>query len=262
MPELPDLQVFSMNLKKHILNKPVVSVTIYNSSGMNVPSDAFVSSVVNSCIVDIVRVGKELYFHLSNKAVFSVHLMLNGQFRLSDANKVAAIQDKIISLAFTDNSALSVSDYKGLCKVALNPRVSDIPDVLSERFDYKYFTDAIKRYSRMNVKAFLVDQKILKGIGNAYADEILFAANISPESVAGKISDQALSDLFSAIGSVLTAAIDNILKIAPDIVSGEERSFLKVHNPRLSVTTEGDPIIVNQIATKKTYYTRKQRIYK
>ena len=45
MPELPDLQVFSINLKKHILNKPIVSVAVYNSSRMNVPSDVFIHGV-------------------------------------------------------------------------------------------------------------------------------------------------------------------------------------------------------------------------
>jgi len=262
MPELPDLQVFSMNLKKHVLNKPVVSAAVYNIQRMNVPSDVFVNGVINSDIVDIVRVGKELHFHLSNGNVFSVHLMLNGQFKLSAVEKTGSIPYKIISVAFKDNSALSVSDYKGLCKVTFNPGKSHIPDVLSEKFDYEYFTGAVKRNPRMNVKAFLIDQNILKGIGNAYADEILWKANISPESVIGKIPDEALYDLFSAIGDVLTDAIGNIIKIAPDIISGEERGFLKVHNPRKSVTDEGDTIIVKEIAAKKTYYTKKQRLFK
>lgn len=262
MPELPDLHVFALNLKKHILNKPVVSASVYNFNKVNVPPEVFANGVVHSEIMDIVRVGKELYFHLSNGNVFSVHLMLSGQFKLSTIEKAGGIQAKIISLAFTDNTALSVSDYKGLCKVTLNPRESNIPDALSEKFDYDYFTGAVKRKPGMNVKAFLIDQNILKGIGNAYADEILWKANISPESVVGKIPDEALYDLFSAIGGVLTDAIENILKIVPDTICGEERSFLKVHNPRKSVTDEGDGIIVKEIAAKKTYYTKKQQLFK
>lgn len=261
MPELPDLQVFSMNLKKHILNKPVVSATVYNRSKMNVPSGVFVNGIINSDIVDIVRVGKEVHFHLSNGNLFSVHLMLNGKFKLSEIEKVGSIQYKIISIAFKDNIALSVSDFQSLCKITFNPSESNVPDALSEKFDYGYFTGVVKRNPRMNVKAFLIDQNILKGIGNAYADEILWKANISPESVVGKIPDEAFSDLFSAIGDVLTGAIGNIIKIAPDIVSGEERSFLKVHNPRKSATDEGDTILVKEIATKKTYYTKKQRLF-
>jgi formamidopyrimidine-DNA glycosylase len=261
MPELPDLQVFSMNLKKHILNKPIVSAAVHNSRKMNVLSDVFANGLINSHIVDIERVGKELYFHLSNGNVFSVHLMLNGQFKLSDAEKVGSIQHKIISIVFQDNSALSVSDYQSLCKVTFNPKKSSVPDALSEKFDYAYFAGVAGRNSRMNVKAFLIDQKILKGIGNAYADEILWKADISPESVVGRIPEEALSGLFAAIGDVLRDAIDNILKIAPDIISGEERGFLKVHNPRKKATEEGDPILVKEIATKRTYYTKKQRLF-
>ncbi|NJD01161.1 MAG: hypothetical protein FIA99_00845 [Ruminiclostridium sp.] len=61
---------------------------------------------------------------------------------------------------------------------------------------------------------------------------------------------------------MLTDAIGNIIKIAPDIISGEERSFLKVHNHRKSATDEGDAIIVKEIATRKTYCTKKQRLFK
>ncbi len=262
MPELPDLQVFSMNLKKHILNKPVTCVTVYSSHKINVPSDVFVSSVADSRIVDIVRAGKELYFHLSNGNIFSVHLMLNGEFKLSPVEEVGRIQYKIISIAFTDNSALTVSDYKTLCKVTLNPVKSNTPDALSEKFNYEYLTGRVKSKPNMNVKAFLIDQSIVRGIGNAYADEILWKANISPESVVGKIPDEALADLFYAVGSVLTDAIGSILEIAPDIISGEKRGFLKVHNSKKSKTDEGDPIIVKEIASKRTYYTKRQRLFR
>ncbi len=261
MPELPDLQVFSMNLKKQILNKPIVSVTVNNSRKMNVPAAVFVNGVLYSNIVDIVRVGKELHFHLSNGNAFSVHLMLHGGFNLSSVEEIGSIKYKILSIAFEDNSALSVSDFQSLCTVTFNPNKSKVPDALSEKFDYKYFTGAVKRKSIMNVKAFLTDQNILKGIGNAYADEILWKANISPESVVGKIPDEALSGLFSAIGDVLRDAIGNIVKIAPDIISGEERSFLKVHNRKKTETDEGETILVKEIATRKTYYTKKQKLF-
>lgn len=261
MPELPDLQVFSMNLKKQIINKPIVSATVYNGQKMNVTSNAFVNGVVNSEIIDIERIGKELYFHLSNGNVFSVHLMLHGRFKVADTAQNDDAQHKIISINFGDHSSLSVSDYQNLCKVTFNPRKNNIPDALSEQFDYGYFTGAIKRNPGMNVKAFLIDQHILKGIGNAYADEILWKANVSPESIIGKIPDGAVSDLFLAIGDVLKDAIDNIIKIAPNILSGEERSFLKVHNPRKLSTDDGDPILVKEIADKRTYYTNKQKLF-
>lgn len=261
MPELPDLHVFSMNLKKRILDKPVVSAAVHNGIRVSVPSDKFIKGVINSKIVDIVRIGKELYFHLSNGNVFSVHLMLNGQFRLSSVDEIDGIRNKIISIDFEDKSALSVSDYQGLCRITFNPRISNVPDALSEEFNYAYFADTVRRNPRMNVKAFLIDQNLLRGIGNAYADEILWKAGISPECVVGKIPGEALKGLFSAIADVLTDAIDKILKIAPDIVSGEERSFLKVHNPKKSATDEGDAIIVKQVASKKTYYTKKQKLF-
>jgi formamidopyrimidine-DNA glycosylase len=70
-----------------------------------------------------------------------------------------------------------------------------------------------------------------------------------------------LHALFDAIPFVLNDAIQNIQRIAPDIISGEERSFLKVHNPRLKCTDDGDAIIKKQVAGKTTYFTGKQELF-
>jgi hypothetical protein len=68
--------------------------------------------------------------------------------------------------------------------------------------------------------------------------------------------------LYAAIRPVLEDAVGNILAAFPDIVGGEERGFLKVHNRDKSATDEGEPILVKEIAEKKTYYTAKQRRFR
>lgn len=261
MPELPDLQVFSGNLKKLYLNKPIVSAVVHNAIKLNVPMVAFADGVVGGHMTDIIRVGKELFFHLSNGNVFSVHLMLNGEFTAIAAEKIDSVPYKIVSFVFDDHSALCISDYQGAAKVTLNPTMTTTPDALSPQFDADYFAGVTKRYSRMNVKSFLIDQKIVKGIGNAYADEILWKANISPECVVGKIPEEAQQELYAAIGYMLGDAIENILRLSPDRISGEERSFLRVHNSKRKISEDGEPILVKDIATKRTYYTKKQRLF-
>ena len=262
MPELPDLHVFCQNLKKQVLDKPIVCVTLSNRGKFNATPAAFTSALKGSSIADVARVGKELHFQLSSKKVFAVHLMLSGQFHLLSAEAAEGIPYRVFSVAFQDGGALSVSDPRNMCRVTLNPRKSDVPDVLAAEFDPAYFARAARNNPWSNVKAFLIDQNIMKGIGNAYADEILWKADISPESIVEKIPPEALSDLYSAIGDVLKDAIDSILRISPDIVSGEERSFLKVHHPKKTATEEGEPILVKEIATKRTYYTQKQRLFR
>ena len=102
---------------------------------------------------------------------------------------------------------------------------------------------------------------IMRGIGNAYLDEILWKANISRIYV-GQIPPEALSELYAAISYVLTDAIENILRLTPDSISGEERSLLRVHSPTKTRTDEGEPILVKDIVEKRTYYTRKQRRFR
>lgn len=262
MPELPDLQIFAKNLRKRILDKPVASAEVFNKLKINVLADAFIETLSGSSVVEIARDGKELQFKLSNGSSFNVHLMLNGRFNICAAEELHKINSKIIALRFEDGQVLTVSDYQGLCKVTLNAKPSNVPDALSNEFTFEYFCRLINKNAKKNIKAFLIDQKIVRGIGNAYADEILWKADISPESDCGKIPVEYLRALYDAVSFVLNDAIGNIERIAPDIISGEERSFLRVHNSKKKFTDDGDKIIVKEIVSKKTYFTEKQKLFK
>ena len=260
MPELPDLHIFSENLKKRILNKNIDSITVHNRRKIDTP-DLFSKKLTGTSIRDIVRDGKELFFYLSNDNCFSVHLMLNGKFFICNRDEEGKINGKIMTLCFEDEQIFTIADYQGLCRITLNPKAPKTPDALSNAFTFEYFKGTIKRNSWKNIKALLIDQNVVRGIGNAYVDEILWKADISPESVSGKIPEEKVKDLYEAIPFVLIDAIHNIRKISPDIISGEERSFLRVHNPRRKLTDEGDKIIVKTVASKTTYFTEKQKLF-
>lgn len=262
MPELPDLQVFSNNLGSLITHKEIVSVDVNNPRKVNISGNEAQAVLAGSQIVDIIRDGKELFFHTDNKKVFSVHLMLNGKFDVCDTSLLSGIKYKILSINFADRQSFVISDFQGLCKVEFDPIVSNVPDALGSNFTFEYLLATASKNSRKNIKAFLINQDVVKGIGNAYADEILWHANISPESTVGKIPEGKLHDLYNAISHVLSDAIYNIKKINPDIISGEERSFLKVHNSKKQYTEEGDPIIIKKIASKTTYYVERQELFK
>ncbi|MCI9141924.1 MAG: hypothetical protein HFH87_04780 [Lachnospiraceae bacterium] len=261
MPELPDLQVFSKNLMKRIAHREIVSAELLNRSRVNVDGDTVRAKLLQTKIADIVRKGKELYFQLENDEVFSVHLMLSGRFHICAPEEAAGIPYKILSIGFEGEESLVISDFQSLCKVTFNPVETNVPDALGENFTLAYLQNAVRRNQRKNIKAFLIDQSIVKGIGNAYADEILWKANISPKSTAGKIPEARLAELYAAVADVLKDAITNIERISPDIISGEERSFLKVHNSRKRYTDEGDRILVQKIAAKTTYYTERQQLF-
>jgi len=260
MPELPDLHVFSENLKKQILHKDIASVSVYNTRKIDTP-DSFSGTLTGTSITDIIRDGKELHFLLKNGNCFSVHLMLSGQFFISDPGGAERISSKIFALFFADTRAFVVADIQALCRVNLNPKPSKAPDAMSDKFTLQYFSEAMKKNPYRNIKDLLIDQKVVRGIGNAYVDEILWKANISPESISGKIPEDKVRDLYEAIPFIFDDAINNIRNISPDIINGEERSFLRVHNPRKKYTDQGDRIIVKYVASKKTYYTDKQKLF-
>lgn len=261
MPELPDLQVFSKNLMKRIAHRKIISADVFSVSRLNVNEETVRTKLLDTRITDIVRRGKELYFQLENNEVFSVHLMLSGKFHICAPGEVSGIPYKLLSVGFEDDEAFVISDFQGMCKITFNPAATNTPDALGETFTLAYLQNAVRRNQRKNIKAFLIDQSIVKGIGNAYADEILWKANISPKSTAGKIPEDRLSALHKAISDVLIDAIANIERISPDIISGEERSFLRVHNSRKRYTEDGDRILIEKIAAKTTYYTERQQLF-
>jgi formamidopyrimidine-DNA glycosylase len=115
---------------------------------------------------------------------------------------------------------------------------------------------------RTVIKTILLDQHIIRGIGNAYADEILWEAGISPFSIANKIPADKIKDLAAAIKKVLKDGEHQIKKEKPDIISGEVRDFLKIHNARKKESPTGASIQQKAIGGRKTYFTEEQKLYK
>lgn len=258
MPELPDLEAYSKNLKKIVIGQKIKEVIIYKPGKLNVTSeeinDALVSFRINNCYRD----GKEMMFTFDNEHLLKIHLMLNGMFNIT--NNMNRIDFKMFALDFGDIS-LIVSDPAGWAKMELNPQKSKVPDALADAFTFEYFAQMITKKKTKNIKAFLIDQKIVRGIGNAYVDEILWEAKISPESKAGKIPENILIKLFDSIKVVLNRSISEILEVKSDIISGEIRNFMRVHHRDKYKCPNGYPIQCKKVVSKKTYFTEEQQIY-
>lgn len=257
MPELPDLTVFAENLSPQVKGEKVAEVSWHHRGRLNATADELSSSLVGSFISRVERAGKEICFAMDNGNLLFVHLMLNGQFVLAPRGKIASFA--ILTISFENGKALTVQDPKGLATISLNPRREDVPDALEVNDGLLRRLIAAK--PKMLAKAFLIDQKILRGIGNAYADEILWKAGISPRSVVGKLPDEVTAALAKAVHSVLVAAIEQIRKEHPGIIAGEVRDFLAVHNPSRTISPDGHPIRVENISSKKTYFTDGQVLY-
>ncbi|CAN5371811.1 DNA-formamidopyrimidine glycosylase [soil metagenome] len=260
MPELPDLQVFSRNLIKLFKGKTLSTVKVFAHKKLNVPAKELQEALEGAKLQEVVRDGKELFFHFDNKNILSLHLMLHGEIRLlQDDSKE---KTKVIELVFNDGSGFTVTDYMKQATPRLNPPAQKGMDALSAELTPAFLKKKMVASKKAGIKTFLMDQKKIKGIGNAYADEILWEAKISPFSLCGEIPDEKAADLSKAIKSVLKDAEKQILKEHPDLITGEVRDFLKIHNHRVDESPNGKPIKTAEINGRKTYYTDEQKLYK
>lgn len=101
------------------------------------------------------------------------------------------------------------------------------------------------------IKTVLTDGKIVQGIGNAYVDEILYAAKLSPCSIIAKIPEEKITMLTKAIKLVLREAQAHILKNFPDTITEKERDFFKVHRPKRKNTPNGKTILKQRSPLEK-----------
>lgn len=258
MPELPDLNVFSKNLQKKTGGKTVKKIVVEKTRRLQESPARIKKSVEGGTIERVYRDGKELRFQLHNGNVLGLHLMLHGQlnfFEKKNENK-----HTVLAMYFDDGSGLALSDFQKAAHPILNPPEKKAPDALSKDLNFKYLKEKLSG-KKTNIKAFLMDQQMVRGIGNAYSDEILWKAGIAPASVCHKIPDEKIKILAKTIPQILKDAEKQILKINPDIISGEERSFLKIHNADKEKSPTGGKIINTKLNSRTTYYTKEQKVY-
>ena len=259
MPELPDLQVFSRNLHKRLKGKSVKKIIVHRSKRLNVTGEQLQKALEQQTLQEIRREGKELVLAFEKGDILSFHLMLNGEIHVFEGKN--EIKYKLLEIAFEDGIGLVLSDRRGLAKATLNPGPAGGVDALSDEITPDFLKVKLAAKST-SIKNFLLDQNIISGIGNAYADEILWKAGISPFSVSRKIPMDKIRDLVDAIRTILKEAEKKILEKHPDIIHGEIRDFLLIHSPDKKESPNGEQIISRIIGSRKTYFTQEQELFK
>ncbi|MES2266577.1 MAG: DNA-formamidopyrimidine glycosylase family protein [Bacteroidota bacterium] len=257
MPELPDLQVFSHNLNKKLSGKTVKEVTVHKAPKLNVTHKELQDTLHGQKLSLVYRDGKELFFKFSKGDVLGLHLMLHGKLFLFEGK--SENKYPIIELLFTDDTGLVLTDFQGIAAPTLNPEAKDAPDALSDEAGLAYLKTILGK-KKTNIKTVLLDQKIIRGIGNAYADEILWDAGISPFSISNKIPEDKVKDLVKSIHDVLKNAEREIIRSKPDIIAGEVRDFMLIHNSKKKHSPKGAPILIDE-KSRKTYYTGEQELF-
>ena len=258
MPELPDLEVFARNLQRELKGKKLLEVKLSHDAAKKTTQKELEKALTGSILSSVYREGKELRFQFNNDAILGVHLMLRGKFFWFEDKNTHS--HTLLELKFNAGKSLALTDYQRRATITLNPKESTVPDALSKEADEKYIQSMLA--SRAAIKNLLLDQHVIRGIGNAYADEILWEAGISPFSVANKIPPAAVKALAKSIRKVLEHATKQIDTAEKGIIGGEIRDFLQVHNASKTKTPSGAEIIKKTAAGRPTYYTEEQDLYK
>ncbi|TDE10528.1 DNA-formamidopyrimidine glycosylase family protein [Dyadobacter psychrotolerans] len=259
MPELPDLQAFSKNLTKELKGKKLEKLEVLVKQKTQVSEKELSENLDGKTLKKVYRLGKELFFDFGADALVSMHLMLHGklvmQMKEDELPKYA-----LVNFIFKDGTQLILTDFQKIAKIDLNPELSDTMDALSEKLTAEWLSEKLKK-SKAAIKSVLTDQKVIGGIGNAYVDEILWDAKIHPKSIAAKIPQKQIKMLAKSINEVLKDAEKKILKSNPDIISGEIRDFMVVHNSKKKTSPTGGEILIDKVGSRKTYYTNEQVLF-
>lgn len=255
MPELPDLAVMAKHLSAKLVNHTVERITLHVDTKANATPEKLLSALVNHKVKSIYREGKELRLSIGD-SLLGLHLMLHGEIRL--VGKGEEVKFPILQIDFPTQT-LYLTDWQKSATPTLNPEPSEVPDALD--FDAKWFAEFLAK-KKTDIKTVLLDQKIIRGIGNTYADEIFYHAGISPLSRANAIPKNEVDKLIHSIHAVLTSEIENISRKDPDRITGENKDFLKIHLPKTKQTAKGEEILIDKKGSRKTYYTAGQTLYK
>jgi len=209
MPELPEVETIMRQLRaRGVEGREILSAKVNWARTVEPLSAAsFSKQVCGTTIDQISRVGKWMMFSLSSGKTIMIHLRMAGSFSMEPGQ-----YDRII-LELSDGLALHYRDTRkfGRWKLVDDPqKILDKlgPDALTRQFTLKYFNDAMRKRHR-KIKALILDQSVVAGLGNIYADEALWEAKIHPERLSDLLSDTELEYLFKAIKHVLKIGVKN-----------------------------------------------------
>ncbi len=230
MPELPEVETVRRGLAELIIGKTVTSVTCIDSP-KSFPNDSQTVEqfLVDAAITDVRRRAKVLLIDLSTDYTLVIHLKMTGQlvFRGEQTFGAGHPNDSLIGdlpdrstrviIKFDDGSHLYFNDQRKFGWIKLFPtlEVPNIdfmqkvgPEPLEDSFTAEAFISRVRRRNNTTIKAAILDQTVLAGVGNIYADESLWGAKIHPGSRVRDIPEEKLAEVLHEIKYVMNLSIE------------------------------------------------------
>lgn len=266
MPEIAEVETVRNTLKNRILNKKIAKVTVLYEKMIQTDLQEFKTKLIGETLNDIKRVGKWLVFEFEHVCMIS-HLRMEGKFFLKNPKDKIEKHEHVI-IEFTDHTELRYHDtrkfgvmalvkkenlfeYEGIKKQGIEP----IDPKLSKEYLFEHF-----KKKKIPMKTLLLDQTIISGLGNIYADEVLFASKVSPFKLGTEITLEECEKIKQTSKEIIESAIKEggttIRSYTSSLgVTGRFQQFLKVHKKEGKQCPNcGKKIKREKIGGRSTYY--------
>ena len=237
MPELPEVETVRRGLEKEVLHKVIRNVEIHYENIIVTNLNDFKKNIVNEEIVNITRQGKLLIFELTHYYLV-IHLRMEGKFFIREKSEPVSKHEHVIF--YFDDFTLRYHDTRKFGKMFLVDKdklYTDTPlshmglEPIKDKITVDYLRD--KYNSNNHIKTLLLNQDIIAGIGNIYADEILFRSKINPNKKGKELNNKELQDIIKNTEIILNEAIKNngttIHSFESLGIKGNYQNYLQVH---------------------------------
>jgi formamidopyrimidine-DNA glycosylase len=216
MPELPEVETVRRIIAPEVVGKRITHVALRDFPGVLEAPDGMEpqSAIVGSTIVDVHRRGKYLLFSLDSGLWLIIHLRMTGRLLIVPSGSTA-VRFEHLAIELEGGHDLRFGDQRkfGRARVTLPEEVAALdarlgPEPFDTRLTGRRLHEAMRRRSG-KIKAVLLDQHFLAGLGNIYVDEALHRTRIHPEHTARDLTLSDATRLLGAIRHVLRCALDN-----------------------------------------------------
>ena len=215
MPELPEVETVRRGLALKMTGRRIVSAELRRADLRRPFPPMLARTLTGASIGKLARRGKYILIELDDNGTLLLHLGMSGRITAGPGGKPHALHDHVVLtlddgtvVRFNDARRFGLLDYMRRGEEAAHPLLAGMgPEPLGPNFDGKYL--AAKLAGKMTpIKAALLDQKIVAGLGNIYVCEALYRAGLSPQRLAATVTGARAARLAAAIRAVLNDAIE------------------------------------------------------
>ncbi len=221
MPEIPEMEIYKDYLQNNVADKTIGDVKVHRPRSINVPEETLRDRLVHNSIQQVSRRAKYLIYELGGGLYLINHLMLDGRlYYFPQGTEEPGVVFPItlpgkphVEVVFDDKSVLYFCDLRLgylhlIDRGVLNGILDSVGiEPLGEEFNWQTFLHVIHGRRGM-IKPFLMNQKAITGIGNAYSNEILFASGLLPDRTISTLAEEELQRLYPSITRVLRDALE------------------------------------------------------